>query len=49
MLAQHGCIGDDDMALFELTDSVEHAFNLVYENFQRMKEADQRDNLPSTV
>ncbi|MCC1497193.1 TIGR00730 family Rossman fold protein [Alcanivorax sp. 1008] len=49
MSQEHGCIGDEDMALFEVTDSVEHAFNLVHENFHRIQEADQRDNLPPTV
>jgi len=44
-----GCIGEDDMALFRVTDSVTEAFDIVYQNFCSLPEEDLRDNLPANV
>lgn len=44
-----GCIGEDDMELFRVTDSVTEAFDIVYQNFCSLPEEDLRDNLPANV
>ena len=49
MLTEHGCIGEDDMALFHVTDSVNEAFDIVYQNFLHLPDEDRRDNLPPNV
>ncbi|MFN3714189.1 MAG: TIGR00730 family Rossman fold protein [Alcanivoracaceae bacterium] len=49
MLTEHGCIGDEDMALFQVTDSVSEAFDIVYQNFLHLPEEEPRDNLPANV
>lgn len=47
MLAE-GCIDDSDLALFQLTDSVEEAFHVVLSSYRKQPGAGQ-DNLPSSV
>lgn len=44
-----GCIDEHDMALFQVVDSVDEAFDIVYRNFLALPNAEGPDNLPPTV
>lgn len=48
MLAE-GCIDADDIALFQVVDSVDEAFDIVYRNFLALPTQAGPDNLPPTV
>lgn len=47
-MLEEGCIGDSDMALFHVTDSVDEAYDIVMSDFRQQPDAGQ-DNLPANV
>src|SRR5690606_8822661 len=48
MLAD-GCISEPDLDLFQVTDSVQEAFDIVWKNFQSLAPEPRRDNMPPSV
>jgi uncharacterized protein (TIGR00730 family) len=48
-MLEEGCVDNSDIALFHVTDSVQEAFDIVYQNFLSLPDEDRRDNLPASV
>lgn len=49
VVLKHGCIGEDDMQLMPITDSIEEAFDIVYQHHLRIVEEKRQDNLPPSM